>query len=113
VWIDPVVPTCTFAKSERLSENGQVRDLTYFELGARSGARLREPMLSAVVVEQHVTTIDLSAWPRWLVVLCATLVLALAIWIGMKLLKLTLWLLFYVVLIGGICWAAWLLVKAM
>src|SRR6187399_1355352 len=29
--------------------------------------------------------IDLSAWPRWLVVLVGTFVLALLIWIGMKL----------------------------
>lgn len=69
-------------------------------------------MFSAVIVEQHTTTIDLSSWPRWLVVLCATLVLALVIWIGMKLLKVALWLLFFIVLIGGICWAAWLLLQS-
>ena len=46
------------------------------------------------------------------VVLCATLVLALLIWIGIKLLKLALWVLFWVVLVGGMCWAAWLLIRA-
>lgn len=52
---------------------------------------------------------DLSDWPRWLVVLVGTLVLALLIWIGMKLLKVALWLLFFGVLIGGILWSMWLL----
>jgi hypothetical protein len=53
--------------------------------------------------------VDLSAWPRWLVVLVGTLVLALLIWIGMKLLKVALWLLFFAVLIGGFFWSMWLL----
>jgi hypothetical protein len=65
-------------------------------------------MFSAAVTE-HVTVVDLSGWPRWLVVLVGTLALALAIWVAMKLLKWTLWLLFYGVLIGGILWALWLL----
>ncbi len=59
----------------------------------------------------HSYFIDLSAWPRWLVVLAATLVVALVIWIGIKLLKLALWLLFFAVLIGGLGWAVWELVK--
>jgi hypothetical protein len=46
-----------------------------------------------------------------LVVLVATLVAALAIWILIKLLKLTLWLLLFVVLIGGVLWAGWLLLQ--
>jgi hypothetical protein len=54
---------------------------------------------------------DLSGYPRWLIVLGATLVLALVIWITMKLLKWTLWLLFFGVLIGGVAWALWLLVQ--
>jgi hypothetical protein len=66
----------------------------------------------AAVVKETVTTIDLSSWPRWLVVLCTTLVLAFIIWIGIKLLKLALWIFFWVVLIGGICWAAWLLIQS-
>lgn len=54
---------------------------------------------------------DLSGYPRWLVVLGATLVLAFVIWVLMKLLKWTLWLLFFAVLIGGTAWALWLLVQ--
>jgi hypothetical protein len=53
--------------------------------------------------------VDLSAYPRWLVVLVGTLIAALAIWILMKLLKWALWLLFFAVLVGGVFWAMWLL----
>ena len=65
-------------------------------------------MLFAVIVTRSYF-IDLSAWPRWLVVLAGTLVLALLIWVGMKLLKVALWLLFFAVLIGGFFWSMWLL----
>jgi hypothetical protein len=65
-------------------------------------------VLAAVVTKSYF--VDLSSYPQWLVVLVGTLVLALAIWIGMKLLKVALWLLFYAVLIGGLIWAAWLIV---
>jgi hypothetical protein len=51
--------------------------------------------------------IDLSAYPRWEVVLAGTVVAALVIWIVMKLLKFALWLLFFIVLIGGCAWAGW------
>ena len=51
--------------------------------------------------------VDLSAYPRWLVVLVGTLLLALIIWIGMKLLKVALWVLFFLVLAGGFGWAMW------
>ena len=63
-------------------------------------------MLLAEVVTQTYF-LDLSAQPRWLVVLVGTLVAALIIWIAMKLLKWTLWLLFLAVLIGGCAWAGW------
>jgi hypothetical protein len=53
--------------------------------------------------------IDLSAYPDWLLVLAGTLLTLLAIWILMKLLKWTLWILFFCVLIGGTLWSAWLL----
>ena len=53
-----------------------------------------------------------SAYPRWLVVLVGTLVAALAIWIAMKLLKWTLWLLFFAILIGGIFWTLLLVFHA-
>jgi hypothetical protein len=55
--------------------------------------------------------VDLSAYPRWLVVLTGTLLAALIIWILMKLLKWTLWLLFFGVLFGGMFWAGWLLLQ--
>ena len=51
--------------------------------------------------------LDLSAYPRWLVVLVGTFIVAILIWIGMKMLKVALWLLFFVVLVGGIAWAGW------
>jgi hypothetical protein len=54
---------------------------------------------------------DLSGYPRWLVILGGTLVLALVIWIGMKLLKVALWLLFFGVLIGGFAWMTWELLR--
>jgi hypothetical protein len=78
-------------------------------LGVDYSARLRESVFLAEIVTKTVY-VDLSAYPRWLVVLVGTLVAALAIWILMKLLKWTLWLLFFAVLIGGVCWAGWLLV---
>ena len=56
-------------------------------------------------------TFDLSAYPPWLVVLVGTLLAVLAIWIVMKLLKWTLWLLLFAVFIGGILWAMWLLLQ--
>ncbi len=54
--------------------------------------------------------VDLSAYPEWLVVFVGTLLAVLAIWIVMKLLKWTLWLLLFAVLIGGLLWAMFLLV---
>ncbi len=55
--------------------------------------------------------IDLSGWPPWVQVLVGTLVAALLIWLVMKLLKMALWLFFFLVLIGGLAWAALLLVN--
>lgn len=66
-------------------------------------------MLAEVVSKSYF--IDLNGYPRWLVVLVGTLVAALLIWMGMKLLKVALWLLFFLVLFGGIAWAVWELVK--
>jgi hypothetical protein len=51
---------------------------------------------------------DLSAHPKWLVVLVGTLAVALVIWIMIKLLKWALWLLFFGVLVGGILWSMYL-----
>ncbi len=64
----------------------------------------------AEVVTQ-VWSIDLSAYPRWLVVLAGTVGLALFLWILMKLLKWALWLLIIGVLLGGFFWAGWELLQ--
>ncbi len=53
--------------------------------------------------------VDLSGYPQWLVVLVGTLAVVLILWIMMKLLKWTLWILLFCVLIGGLLWALWLL----
>ena len=67
-------------------------------------------MLFADIVAKSYS-LDLSAWPRWLVVLVGTIALALLIWIGMKVMKVALWLLFFAVLIGGCFWSMWLLFR--
>lgn len=66
-------------------------------------------MLAEVVTQTYV--VDLSAYPRWVVVLGGTLVAVVAIWVVMKLLKWTLWLLLLAVFLGGISWAAWELMQ--
>lgn len=76
---------------------------------ARRAGFVMAVLLAEVVSKSYF--IDLSGYPRWLVVLVGTLVAALLIWIGMKLLKVALWLLFFLVLVGGIAWAVWELVK--
>ena len=59
----------------------------------------------------HAWSLDLSAYPRWLVVLAGTMLLALGLWIVMKLLKWALWLLIIGVLLGGFFWAGWELLQ--
>jgi hypothetical protein len=81
-------------------------------LGVGMRTRLGGGVLLAEVVSKTFF-IDLSAYPRWLVVLVGTLAAALVIWILMKLLKWTLWLLFFAVLIGGLVWAGWLLFEVL
>ena len=54
---------------------------------------------------------DLSAYPDWLLVLAGTLVAVLLIWIVMKLLKWTLWLLLILTFVGGVLWSLWLLLQ--
>lgn len=76
--------------------------------GLAPHARLRGGVLFAQAVT-NTYFIDLSAYPRWLVVLVGTLVAALFIWILMKLLKWALWILFFVVLVGGVFWSVYLL----
>jgi presenilin-like A22 family membrane protease len=64
------------------------------------------------VVNQATTMLDsLADYPRWFVVACATIVLAVGLWIGMKLLKIALWVLIAVVLVVGLGAAVWLLIK--
>jgi hypothetical protein len=64
------------------------------------------------VLNQTTTMLDsLADYPRWFVVACATIVLAVVLWIGMKLLKIALWLLIGTVLVVGLGAAAWLLIK--
>ena len=79
-------------------------------LGVGDYARLGGGVFLADVVTKTYF-VDLSAYPKWLVVFVGTLVAALLIWITMKLLKWTLWLLFFGVLIGGVLWTAYLLVN--
>jgi hypothetical protein len=66
----------------------------------------------AVLLAQAVTKtyfIDLSSYPQWLVVLVGTLVAGLVIWLLIKVLKWTLWILLFCVLIGGLLWSMTLL----
>ena len=54
---------------------------------------------------------DLSAYPKWLVVLACTVVAALIIWILMKVLKWALWFMFFGVIVGGVMWAGYLMIN--
>ena len=50
-----------------------------------------------------------ETWPEWLVAIVGTLLAALAIWLTIKVLKWTLWLLLIAVLAGGTAVTLWLL----
>jgi hypothetical protein len=65
--------------------------------------------LAEVVVRAF--TIDLSEYPRWAVILAGTAVAAVALWLMMKVLKWTLWLLIVAVVLGGLAWAGWELLR--
>ena len=82
-------------------------------LGAAPRARLGGGVLLAALTTTPAPTMleSLGDYPRWLVVLCVTIVLAALIWVGMKLLKLALWMLLFSVLIIGLLTAAWLLFR--
>jgi hypothetical protein len=81
-------------------------------LGAVGDSRLVGGVLLAAVTQTVKSfEFDLSAYPQWMIVAVGTLVVALVVWILMKLLKWTLWLLFFGVLIGGLAWAGWLAVQ--
>ena len=82
-------------------------------LGAPARTALREAVFIALLSKPSAPTIldSLADYPRWVVVACATIVLAAAIWVVMKLLKWTLWLLLLSVVIIGLGTAAWLLFR--
>ena len=77
-------------------------------LGVKVVAALGDAVLLGEVVTKSYF-IDLSAYPQWLVVLVGTLLAALVVWILIKVLKWTLWILFFCVLIGGVLWSVSLL----
>lgn len=52
-----------------------------------------------------------AAYPAWLLVLGGTLVLAVAIWLFIKVVKWLLYLMLALVLIAGVGWAVWLLLE--
>jgi hypothetical protein len=62
-----------------------------------------------VVIQTY--SFDLSAYPRWLLVFGGTLVAVVTLWVMMKLLKWTLWLLLFIILVGGLAWAGWELMR--
>jgi len=82
-------------------------------LGAAARTALRDAVFLALLSKPSAPTIldSLADYPRWVVVACATIVLAAAIWVVMKLLKWTLWLLLLSVVIIGLGTAAWLLFR--
>lgn len=82
-------------------------------LGGAARAGLRGSVLLALLTKTSAPTMieSLADYPRWLVVACGTIVLAAAIWVVMKLLKWTLWLLLFAVLVTGLGTAAWLMMR--
>jgi hypothetical protein len=82
-----------------------------FFIGALAPASFAGRVLLAVLTKVTTMTDSLADYPRWFVVACATIVLAVVLWIGLKLLKLALWMLIGIVLVVGLGAAAWLLIK--
>jgi hypothetical protein len=80
-----------------------------FELGPARRMRLRGAVFLAEVVTKSYF-IDLSAYPRWLVIVVGALLLALVMWLLLRLLKVALWVSIFLVLAGGLGWAVWELV---
>ena len=64
-------------------------------------------MLATVTTKTFTFSQTLEGWPDWAVILLATVLLALAIWVAIKLAKVALWVLFFAVLLGGFGWALW------
>ena len=88
----------------------RVRDPALIFLGPEAGGACLARMPLAEVVARAFS-IDLSAYPRWAVILAGAAVAAVALWLLMKVLKWTLWLLIGAVLLGGLAWAAWELLR--
>ncbi len=71
-------------------------------------------LATATAAPSTVVTVQREWWviyPDWIMVLGATAVAAVGIWLLMKLLKLMLWLLFFAVVVGGVLTAAWMLIR--
>ncbi|HVU25764.1 MAG TPA: hypothetical protein VHE13_16660 [Opitutus sp.] len=76
-------------------------------------------MLAAVVTKDPTTTTTtettiwttFEAWPQWLQVLTVTVVAVIALWIFAKIVKWSLYILIWLILIGGLAATAWLLLK--
>lgn len=83
-------------------------------LGAGGGAVLPRGVLLALLTKTPTAPMldSLAEYPQWLVVACGTIVVAAAIWVVMKLLKWTLWLLLAAVLAIGLGTAAWLVFRS-
>ena len=99
---------CTRGEQGRAGDGGQI-----ILLGEVPPSGLRGPVLLALLSKLSASTMldSLADYPRWVVVACVTIVLAAAIWVMMKLLKWTLWLLLFAVLIIGLGTAAWLVFR--
>jgi hypothetical protein len=91
-------------------EGGGARAAQLIFLGVGAGGRLggRVPLAETVT---RTYVFDLGGMPNWILILGGTLAAVLAIYVVMKLLKWTLWLLFFAVLAGGLAWAFWELIK--
>jgi hypothetical protein len=68
-------------------------------------------MVSCTRVTSQTLIESLSAYPRWLVITAITLIAAALVWIVAKLLEWTLWFLILVILVGGLAWAIWAIVR--
>jgi hypothetical protein len=77
-------------------------------------------MLAAVVTKQTPTTTTAApstlwatfeAWPQWLQMLVGTIVVVVALWIFAKILKWSLYILIWLVLIGGLAATVWLILR--
>ena len=76
-------------------------------------------MLAAVVTKNPTTTTTapstlwttFQAWPQWLQVLVGTIVAVVVLWVFAKILKWSLYILIWLVLIGGLAATVWLILK--